>query len=247
MHFEQMAADYSTARPRYPVGLLDLLHAEGIVGQGKHLLEVGAGSGLATRDLLRFGSTVVAVEPGAELATGLSRLAPEVEVMITRLEDADLPDHSFDSVVAATSMHWVDLPVALPKLHTALRPGGWLAVWRHCFGDDAVTTPFRHRVEEIVTARAQPPGSPAPRRDDRPTMDELSAGGWFEPVRTESWRWSIDLTAQQARALFRTFSDWSNREVEAVGRAVADEGGTVTEHYRTVLHLLRGSTAVPQI
>jgi SAM-dependent methyltransferase len=62
-------------------------------------------------------------------------------VIVTRLEDATLPDGVFDSVVAATSMHWVDLHVGLPILHRVLRPGGWLAVWRTVFGDDTVSTP----------------------------------------------------------------------------------------------------------
>jgi SAM-dependent methyltransferase len=164
---------------------------------------------------------------------------------VTRLEDADLPVGGFDSVVAATSMHWVDLATALPKLHAALRPAGWLAVWRHRFGDETIDTAFRRRVEQIVGARMRRQGATEPRTDDRPTVEELSAGGWFEPVRSETWRWSVDLDADRVRRLFRTFSDWDDSEVMAAGRAVDDLGGVVTEHYQSVLHLLRKESLAP--
>lgn len=70
-------------------------------------------------------------------------------------------------------------------------------------------------------------------------MEELAAGGWFEPVRTQRWRWSIDLSAQQIGLLFKTFSNWTPAEVAAVQDAAEELGGHVTEHYQTVLHLLR--------
>jgi SAM-dependent methyltransferase len=242
MHFERMASEYAGARPPYPPGLYEVLRAEGVIGPATRVLEVGAGSGLATRELVRSGSEVVAIEPGRELASLLLRDVPQASVLLTHLEDAELPHAAFDSVAAATSMHWVNLSVGLPQLHAALRPGGWLAVWRHRFGDESVDTEFRRRVQGIVDGRARRTGAER-RPDDRPTMDELSAGAWFVPVRSEHWRWSIDLDAGQVRTLFRTFSEWSEPEVEAATRAAADLGGVVTEHYQSVLHLLKRAPA----
>lgn len=198
------AADDATARPPYPDVLFDTLQMAGVTGGGQHVLEIGAGAGLATKELCRRGSKVVALEPGPQLAALLSNAVPEVEVIAARLEDAPLPGHRFDSAVAATSLHWVDLPVGLPKIYRALRPGGWLAVWRTVFGDGHATTPFRGRADQIVSRRGQ--HDPAPGREQRPTMPELAAGGWFEPVRTERWRWLADLTAEQAGRLFKSFS-----------------------------------------
>jgi hypothetical protein len=74
-------------------------------------------------------------------------------------------------------------------------------------------------------------------------MEDLATGGWFDPVWTECWRWSIDLNTDQVRRLFRTFSDWSGAEVEAAAQAVDELGGVVTEYYRSVLHLLRRASA----
>ena len=233
-----MADDYAIARPPYPPVLFDRLRARGVIGPGLRVLEVGAGAGLATRTLVAAGSHVVALEPGSRLATLVRRDVPDASVIVGRLEDAQLPDGSFDSVVAATSLHWVDLSIGLPRLHAALRSTGWLAVWRNIFGDDEVQTEFRDRLKDIEARRETGDRSVA-RPEDRPTMAELTSGAWFQAVETERWRWTIDLTTEQVRRLFRTFSDWTDPEVEAATRAADECGGVVTEHYQSVLHLLR--------
>lgn len=237
MHFDEMAAEYAEARPPYPDVIFETLQREGVIGRGLRVLEVGAGAGLATIELLIRGSEVVALEPRPQLASLLGGTAPGAQVITTRLEDVQLAEAEFDSVVAATAMHWVDLSVGLPKMHRALRPHGWLAVWRNVFGDDTVETEFRRRVLEIVAKRDEP--DVGRRREQRPTMQELAAGGWFEPVRTGHWRWSVDLGAKQIGRLFRTFSNWTSAEAAVAQQAAEELGGHVTEHYQSVLHLLR--------
>ncbi len=238
MHFERLADRYGAARPPYPSALFDRLAAEGVIGAGRRVLEVGAGSGEATGELVARGCDVVAVEPGAQLRGRLARGHPGVRVLGGRLEDVDLPVDAFDSAVAATSLHWLDLPVALPRLHRALCDDGRLAVWRTVFGDPRVVTEFRRRVEEIVAARAGPtaPGNPL---DPRPRVAELTTGGYFGHIGSWQWPWHVDLTPGQIRRLFETFSDWRPDEVDAVEVAAARVGPLVREHCVTVLHVLR--------
>lgn len=237
MHFESMAAEYESARPPYPAALYDLLAVEGVTGPGKRLLEVGAGTGLATAELVGSGSIVTAIEPGADLAAILAAKVPSATVHVRPIEEVDLPPGAFDAVVAATSIHWVDLDLALPAFHSALVPGGQLAVWRHYFSSD-VQTAFRDRVSEVVARRPSPVEQQGQRRN-RTSMEELAAGAYFAPVKSESWQWSIDLRTEQVRRLYASFSGWSSTEVEAVADAADELGGVVTETYRTVLHLLR--------
>lgn len=232
-----MAGDYGSSRPPYPEVLFEVLRDSRVIGPGLEVLEIGAGSGLATHQLLSSGSHVVALEPGRELATVLARENPGASVLQSRLEDASLPEASFDSAVAATSMHWLELPVALPRLHAALRPGGALASFRNVFGDDSVRTEFRDRVRRIVARRAS--RGRATGSEVRPTMAELAAGGWFVPVDTQRWKWSVELTSEQLTRLFSTFSDWDEQEIDEVRLAAEACGGRVTEHYQTVLHILR--------
>lgn len=246
MHFERMADEYALARPPYPRELYGTLVRLGVVGEGTRVLEVGAGSGLATADLVALGAHVTALEPGQRLATLLRERVPEATVHVTTLEAADLQETAYDSAVAATALHWVDLDAGLPILHRALRPGGHLAVWRTVFGDrEAPRSRFREEVDAIVARRpaASEPTAPEPTvsRDDRPTVEELTAGGWFTHVDTSTWRWGLDLSTRQVHRLFSTFSNWTAAEVDAAAEAADRCGGTVAERCVSVLHELKAT------
>ena len=238
MHFERMADEYATARPPYPAVLYAELSRRGVIGPGLRVLEIGAGAGLATTDLVAVGAEVTAVEPGERLAELLTSRVPSATVLVSTLEAAVLTDHAYDAAVAATSLHWVDLEAGLPILHRALRPGGWLAVWRTHFGDSSLRTAFRDQVDVIVGARPPAP-QPAVSRDDRPTLAELTTDGWFEHVDSMTWAWPVQLSTAQVKQLYSTFSNWTPDEVEAAVAAADRCGGTVNERFRTVLHLLR--------
>jgi SAM-dependent methyltransferase len=239
MHFDAHAEIYDRARPPYPPWLWTRLRRFGL-GPGARVLELGAGSGQATGELLRLGAAVTAVEPGPALAERLRRRWPEVRVLVGTAESASLPAGAFDLVVAATAVHWFDLDVVLPKVHGALVAGGRFAVWRTVFGDPSVPiTPFRRRVAAITAIRGDRPARPGPvELDVDGWVDRLAAGGLFVPVAVEQCRWEIDRSAEQIRDLFTTFSDWTDEEAEEAARAADELGGTVTEHYITPLIVL---------
>lgn len=246
LHFDAQAAVYARARPPYPPALWERLRLRGLLEQGRHVLDLGAGTGQATGPLLAAGLEVTAVEPGPHLAAQLQTSYPAAKLVIARAEDVELPEQSFDLAVAATSIHWMNLSVVLPKVHRLLRPRGAFAVWRNVFGDpEAAATPFRNRVAQIVQARATPP-RPGPDPEDLAlTRDQLTSTGLFIVEEAAVFRWSIGLDEGQVRRLFGTFSDWTADEVDQAAAAVRDLGGEVVEHYRSwliVLSRLKGST-----
>ena len=75
--FGQNAEGYRTWRPSYPQKVFEVLSEEG-VDAGQRCLEIGAGSGLATRVLADMGLRVTTIEPDRALAAGL----PDVELLI---------------------------------------------------------------------------------------------------------------------------------------------------------------------
>ncbi|MDW4574149.1 class I SAM-dependent methyltransferase [Microbacterium sp. M3] len=239
MHFDAGADDYDAARPPYPPALWGRLRALGLLEPGRAALDLGAGSGQATGPLLAAGLPVTAIEPGPRLAALLRRACPAATVIEARAEDAALGVGYFDLAVAATSVHWFDLDIVLPKLHAALTPDGRFAVWRNVFGDpDAPPTPFRARIAEIVAAR-RPPARPGPPAEDLTAMSEaLTASGLFRVDDCSTYRWTVEFDADAVRRLFGTFSDWSRDEVRQAAAAVTDLGGSVAEHYSSWLLVL---------
>lgn len=235
-HFEALADGYAAARPPYPPALWDAIRDLGVLQAGRRAVDLGAGSGQATGPLLAAGLHVTAVEPGPRLAEQIRARHPAATVIVGRAEELDLPEESVDLAVVATAIHWMDLSVLLPKLERMLTRDGVLLVWRTVFGDpDAPVTPFRERIAQIVQDRhvASSPGADA--EDPAATAAAVTASGLFDIRDTRTFRWSVDLSEEQVRGLFTTFSDWTPEEAERAAAAVRELGGTVREAYTSWL------------
>ncbi|MFF4360338.1 methyltransferase domain-containing protein [Streptomyces sp. NPDC001604] len=132
--FNEVAELYDRVRPGYPDELFADLVAITGMDERSSVLEVGCGSGQATRSLAALGCSVTAVEPGAELAALARRRVasfPDVEVETSRFEEWDDRGRRFDALVAASSWHWVDPSVGWRRAHEVVSPGGWMALLGH--------------------------------------------------------------------------------------------------------------------
>ncbi|WP_298212574.1 class I SAM-dependent methyltransferase [Ferrimicrobium sp.] len=126
--FGLTAATYDRVRPGYPDALFEML-ADGIPSGGS-VLDVGAGTGIATRSLLRLGLRVTALEPDEEMARQLAaRSEGEVDVVIDDFEHYRGPRRAFDAVVCAQAWHWFEGPSALRRVRRLLRSNGVFAAW----------------------------------------------------------------------------------------------------------------------
>lgn len=239
MHFEACAEAYTSARPPYPEALWDHLDDLGLLRAGGVALDLGAGSGQATGRLIEAGLSVTAVEPGSRLAQRLREAHPAARVIIGRAEDVELPLRTFDLAVAATSIHWFDLEIVLPKVASVLKREGRFLVWRNVFGDAAAAvTPFRERIADIVRARTVHVLPTDSAEDLNRTVQALTTGGLFAVADSSTYRWTHTLDAAGVAELFDTFSDWSSDEVSMAVDAAMELGGTVVEHYTSWLLVL---------
>lgn len=129
--FDEVSELYDRVRPGYPDELFtDLVSLTG-VEKSSSVLEVGCGTGQATRSLAALGVFVTAVEPGAHMVTmARERLRgfKNVEVEHTTFEEWEDRDHRFDLLLAASSWHWVDPAIGWPKAHAVLRESGWMTL-----------------------------------------------------------------------------------------------------------------------
>lgn len=129
--FNEVAELYDRVRPAYPDELFaDLVAITGI-GEQSAVLEVGCGTGQATRSLARLRCSVTAVEPGPELAALAARNLEtfgNVEIETSTFEEWDDGGRRFDLVLAASSWHWVDPATGWRRAHEVLRPAGWMAL-----------------------------------------------------------------------------------------------------------------------
>jgi SAM-dependent methyltransferase len=95
------------------------------------VLEIGCGTGQATRDIAPIGCTIRCLELGPELAAMARRnLASfaNVEVVVATFEAADEVPGAYDTIMSATAFHWIDPSVGFTKAASLLRPHGTLAL-----------------------------------------------------------------------------------------------------------------------
>jgi SAM-dependent methyltransferase len=119
---------YDRARPTYPREA-----AQWLVGQqAATVLELGAGTGKLTQQLVALGHGVVATDPDPAMLERLRRNLPDVGTLETHAEELPVGDHGFDVVVAAQAFHWFDADRALREAARMLKPEGRIAlVWNH--------------------------------------------------------------------------------------------------------------------
>lgn len=124
------AEHYDRYRPPYPANVFTTLMREAHLVEGDLAIEIGAGTGLATRPLVESGLTVHAVEPAVELATlAEKKLEGRATFVNDRFEDCTLPRRA-RLVTAFNAWHWVNPTVALDRAAVLLEPDGSLAlVW----------------------------------------------------------------------------------------------------------------------
>ncbi|MFF9607897.1 class I SAM-dependent methyltransferase [Streptomyces sp. NPDC014684] len=129
--FNEVPELYDRVRPGYPDELFADLGALTGMDDRSSVLEVGCGTGQATRSLAALGCGVTAVEPGAEMAAlARRRIASfdNVEVETSTFEEWNDRGRRFDVLVAASSWHWVDPWLGWQRAHDVLHAAGWMAL-----------------------------------------------------------------------------------------------------------------------
>lgn len=129
--FGVAARDYHRFRPGYPAELGDLVLAHA-VGPVHRALEIGAGTGKATRLFAERGIHVTAVEPDAGMRAVLEADTSGLPVTVvpTTFEAVDLAAVGpVDLCFAGAAFHWTDPATRWHRVIAALRPGGVAAVF----------------------------------------------------------------------------------------------------------------------
>ena len=131
LSFDKEAALYHAVRPDYPDVLFDdLIAATGLAAQAE-IVEIGPGTGQATKSFAKRSFNITGVEIGeslAEIARSELSPYPNVDIVTGAFEDVELPLQSFDLVFSAISFHWIKPGWKYLKPHNILKNTGHLAI-----------------------------------------------------------------------------------------------------------------------
>jgi ubiquinone/menaquinone biosynthesis C-methylase UbiE len=137
--FSKVAPQYERGRPDYPAEAVDWIAEHTGLGPGKVVVDLAAGTGKLTRQLVSCGARVIAVEPLPEMLSELISVLPQVEAAIGDAEATGLPDAVATVVTVGQAFHWFSTPEALREIARLLETGGHLAlVWNRSDPTQAV-------------------------------------------------------------------------------------------------------------
>lgn len=244
--FDQQAEVYDRFRPSYPDTVIDELL--GPKPEGLDVLDVGCGTGIASRQMAQRGAKVL----GVELAPRMAEIARShgIDVELGAFEGWDAAGRTFDRVTSAQAWHWLDLPLATSKAASLLRPGGNLClIWNAGWQPDDLADAL-----EEVYASVVPPGGhrvfrgyAANRSIDAKTgldseLNAVSAVPDFGALTMKwfPWTWAYQRDEWLEQLLSRSDHTALNpavldRLLEGIGAAIDGYGGSFVMSFESVL------------
>jgi SAM-dependent methyltransferase len=251
---------FDRARLAYPPRVYEILTDRCGLRRGAAVFEIGPGTGIATRELLRRGADpMTLIEPDRRLArylmASIRTRGGRVRITIDRFERAALLSEEFDLGVAASSFHWLSERSALRRVGRVLRHKGWWASWNNHHGDPFRASRFHDALHPLYRDLAGKRGityrggeaKAGATRDRKNRIRALESVGIFDHISREDVRWTVTLGSDRVRALWATFSDimilsprrreWFLAELERV--AEEQFGGKVTFPMLTPVYTAR--------
>jgi SAM-dependent methyltransferase len=233
--FEDVAEIYERARPGYPPEALSWIADLFDLREGRAVLDLGAGTGKLTRQLLDTGAEVIAVEPGDAMRAQLVQAVPGVEALRGSAEEIPLPDDRVDAITVGQAFHWFRHDEALPEIHRVLRPGGGIALLWNARDKD---TPLAREVNDVLelVLKNRPPTPDSSRA--------LIESPLFGPVEERRFRFTQELDTDGLAERVASISfvaaspPETRKEIESRVRAVVQaEGGRVDFPYVTDVYV----------
>ena len=231
---------YEEVRPGYPAELIrDVIDLSRLENHSR-VLEIGCGTGKATRPFAERGYELVCLDIGADLiavAKENLREFPNVS-FLTEAFEAWRPGGKFDLIISATAFHWVDPKVRYLKASEVLRSDGFLAVFsnQHVRKDEGFFAESQRLYDRYYL----------PMPTNRPTHATNFPGveAFEDPIK-RVYPWTQTYSYEQYIRLLSTYSghialpdENRHRLFEGIVNLIETKyDGQITKHYEAVLDL----------
>ena len=242
--FDQVAQSYDRYRPGYPVQLYsDLIELVGLTSRSK-VLEVGVGTGKATRGFAERGIPVLGLEPGPAMAAQ-ARVKFEafshIEIATETFESFEVESGALDLVYSAQAFHWVAPEVRFVKASQILKENGYLAIFANV--PRRLETELGKAMDDCYRSCA--PSHRATGAERRDAMESaFLASPLFKTLPIRRYSWLATYPADDYVALLMTYSDhYTLPEAErsalcdGIRSVISEHGGSLQLAYETRLLL----------
>ncbi|MGN6871053.1 MAG: class I SAM-dependent methyltransferase [Solirubrobacteraceae bacterium] len=233
---------YDRTRPGYPAAMVERVVA---ASPGPRVLDVGCGTGIASRQFQAAGCRVLGVEIDARMAEFARGTGIEVEV--AKFEDWSPAGRTFDAVVSGQTWHWVDPVAGAAKAAQALLPRGRLALFWNVQAPpaglaEAFSAVYRRLLPGSVFAAQTTAGLEAYSRIVGKAAEGIQTDGrfgdpeqwrfdWEQVYTREEWLDQVPTAGGHSRFPPATLDEL----LAGLGDAIDREGGTFMMRYATVV------------
>jgi SAM-dependent methyltransferase len=254
--FGEDADAYDRTRPIAPAAVFDELVRLAGLWPGASAVEIGPGTGQATRPLAERGLEMVAVEIDDRLAArAAENLAdlPGVTVRAVSFEQWDPGDSRFDMVFACNSFHWIDPDVRFTKPAVLLEPAGVLVVMSTPVVVPVEASRFWWDVQddwEAVGAERLDPAAQQPDLVDDLVEPVRMCGLFDEPItRRYPFQRTVDAADYVAnlstQSGLKQLSPSAQAELlERIRRRIESLGNHLTVHHLAVITIARHRASI---
>lgn len=248
--FDSAALDYDRSRPAYIQEIYEDIFQYEPIDADSHVLEIGLGTGKASRPLLDTRCHLIGIEPGAQLAD-LARHRYQAynnfSLLNQTLQDFVSPDGVFDLIYAATAFHWIPEAYGYKRVFDLLKPGGAFARFAYHAGPDQGRKALTDEIQELYRQSMRLDRQPAEFSDaDAQKLAEKALAYGFAEIKHSLYHTTKDFTEDEYMALLRTYPDHMKMEAsdrkklfEGIHAAINRHGGIMTVYYAMDLELAR--------
>ena len=132
--FSSKAEVYAKYRWSYSLEAIQEIFEITGANQKTTIADIGAGTGILTREFVGKVKRIYAIEPNPEMRAIIEKefeKYPSCTILAAQAEATTLASNSIDIITAAQAVHWFDPERARAEFYRILKPGGWIVICRN--------------------------------------------------------------------------------------------------------------------
>jgi SAM-dependent methyltransferase len=245
--FDNVAELYDLYRPSYPYELVESILSITRIPSTGRILEIGSGTGKATRLFAEKGFEIHCIESGENLNRVAMRSLKgngRVTFKRVRFEAWNVGNDLFDLVISAQAFHWINPDIGYRKAASALKANGHIALfWNMYIGFDGN---LENEIERVYQQHAPKLAQQREVTEEVIKQREaaLASSGCFTAVTVKHFTWSEQYDSRQYIGLLNTYSDHMslpessrNNLNKGITEVITQNGGVINKPYLSVLFL----------
>ncbi|MBT5022471.1 methyltransferase domain-containing protein [Candidatus Woesearchaeota archaeon] len=242
--FGNISKIYNLARPDYPEELIDDITKE--LKPNSKILDVGCGTGQATKILAKKGFQITGTDLSEEMITIAKTNCPNANFLAGRFEDIDFNQNNqnnqtekFDLITSGMAWHWLDKNIAYKKAHDLLNPNNpnsKLAIfWSY---QEKEKSEIIQKVGIVLDKYSAPNRGPAGSlvlESFGQTLTELkNKQDLFNNITTKSYQSNLNFTKQKYIDLVISYGWVQNLENDKQSKLIQDLNNAIEPNEFTV-------------